>query len=175
MAASRAVIFCQIVDDPSSIPEKFPTVDDQQKERQILFSLIIDLVKWENLNNTTLIERARGKIKESWQRCCIDNKNHPEASIIFNPKKLPKFYDPFAGGGSIPLEAHRLGLEAYANDLNPVAVLINKAMIEIPFKFIGNSPINPSFKNNLFIDNPFRNNALCLAEDLDYYGKLLKE
>ena len=74
---------------------------------------------------------------------CAANVNHPRAAELFNPDKLPAFHDPFAGGGALPLEAQRLGLESYASDLNPVAVLINKAMIEIPPKFAGQPPVNP--------------------------------
>ena len=77
-----------------------------------------------------MVNRAREEIRRSWRRCCTDNADHPEAAELFNPAKLPGFHDPFAGGGALPLEAQRLGLEAYASDLNPVAVLINKAMIE---------------------------------------------
>jgi putative DNA methylase len=130
LAAARAVIFCQMVDDPSAVPEKFPTEEDQENERLRLFALISELVQWENTTNEKVLEEAREEIRRSWRRCCADNVDHPEAAELFNPEKLPGFHDPFAGGGALPLEAQRLGLEAYSSDLNPVAVLINKAMIE---------------------------------------------
>ena len=143
LAAARAVVFAQMVDDPSACPEEFPTEADQEKERQRLFRLIEHLVKWENTTNEAVLERARSEIRKSWRRTCADNADHPRASELFNPDKLPAFHDPFAGGGALPLEAQRLGLEAHASDLNPVAVLINKAMIEIPPKFAARSPVNP--------------------------------
>ncbi|GIX32365.1 MAG: hypothetical protein KatS3mg125_0321 [Lysobacterales bacterium] len=90
-----------------------------------------------------LLEQARAEIWKSWRRTCAENADHPRAKELFNPDRLPAFHDPFAGGGSLPLEAQRLGLEAYASDLNPVAVLINKAMIEIPPRFAGRPPVNP--------------------------------
>jgi len=125
LAAARAVIFSQMVDDPSAHPERFPTEEAQDAERQRLFKLIEDLVKWENTTNETVLAEAREEIWKSWRDTCAANKDHPRAAELFNPERLPAFHDPFAGGGSIPLEAQRLGLEAYASDLNPVAVLIN--------------------------------------------------
>jgi putative DNA methylase len=130
LAAARAVIFCQMVDDPSAVPEEFPTEEAQENERLRLFALISELVQWENTTNEQVLNRAREEIRRSWRRCCADNADHPEAAELFNLENLPGFHDPFAGGGALPLEAQRLGLEAYASDLNPVAVLINKAMIE---------------------------------------------
>ena len=129
-AAARAVIFCQMVDDPSAVPEDFPTEDAQENERLRLFALISELVQWENTTNEEVLNRARQEIRRSWRRCCADNTNHPESADLFNPDKLPGFHDPFAGGGSLPLEAQRLGLEAYASDLNPVAVLMKITRIE---------------------------------------------
>ena len=131
LAAARAVIFCQMVDDPSAVPEEFPTDEAQEHERLRLFALISELVTWENTTNKKVLNRARAEIRRSWRRACADNADHPEAAELFNPEKLPGFHDPFAGGGALPLEAQRLGLEAYASDLNPVAVLISKAMIEM--------------------------------------------
>jgi putative DNA methylase len=131
LAAARAVIFCQMVDDPSAVPDEFPTDEAQEHERLRLFALISDLVTWENTTNEQVLNRARAEIRRSWRRACADNADHPEAAELFNPEKLPGFHDPFAGGGALPLEAQRLGLESYASDLNPVAVLINKAMIEM--------------------------------------------
>ena len=143
LAAARAVIFAQMVDDPSANPDLFPTEADQEKERQRLFKIIEDLVLWENTTNETVLQRARDEIWQSWRRTCAENADHPRADELFNRDKLPAFHDPFAGGGSLPLEAQRLGLEAHASDLNPVAVLINKAMIEIPPKFAGKPPVHP--------------------------------
>ena len=131
LAAARAVIFCQMVDDPSAVPEEFPTEEAQEHERLRLFALISELVTWENTTNEQVLNRARAEIRRSWRRACADNSDHPEAAELFNPEKLPGFHDPFAGGGALPLEAQRLGLESYASDLNPVVVLINKAMIEM--------------------------------------------
>ena len=132
LAAARAVIFAQMVDDPSSLPDLFPTEQKQEKERQRLFKIIEDLVLWKNTTNETVLQAARDEIWTSWWRACAENAAHPRAKEAFDRKKLPAFHDPFAGGGALPLEAQRLGLESYASDLNPVAVLINKAMIEIP-------------------------------------------
>ena len=114
-----------------------------QAERERLFKIIEELVRWENTNNEEVLERARAEIWNSWRETCTLNKNHPQAAELFNPEKLPGFHDPFAGGGALPLEAQRLGLESYASDLNPVAVTINKAMIEIPPKFAGRAPVGP--------------------------------
>jgi len=143
LAAARAVIFAQMVDDPSAHPDLFPTEEAQAEERQRLFRIIEELVKWENTTNETVLQQARDEIWRSWRRTCVENADHPRAQELFNPDKLPAFHDPFAGGGSLPLEAQRLGLESYASDLNPVAVLICKAMIEIPPKFANRPPVNP--------------------------------
>ena len=143
MAAARAVIFAQMVDDPSSHPDIFRTEKAQEKERKRLFRLIEELVEWENTANEEVLGRARDEIWASWREACAANADHPQAKQLFDRKKLPGFHDPFAGGGALPLEAQRLGLEAHASDLNPVAVLINKAMIEIPPKFAGKPPVNP--------------------------------
>jgi len=143
LAAARAVIFAQMVDDPSAHPDIFPTEKKQEKERQRLFRIIEDLVKWENTTNETVLQQARDEIWQSWRYTCAENADHPRAKELFDRYRLPAFHDPFAGGGALPLEAQRLGLESYASDLNPVAVLINKAMIEIPPKFAGLAPVNP--------------------------------
>jgi putative DNA methylase len=118
LAACRAVLFAQMVDDPSSHPERFPSEEAQQKERQRLFELIEQLVDWDNIDNEQLLDAARAEIRK-----------------YAPPGGPPPVFDPFAGGGSIPLEAH-------ASDLNPVAVLINKALIEIPPRFAGQAPVN---------------------------------
>jgi REP element-mobilizing transposase RayT len=149
LAAARAVIFAQMVDDPSSFPDLFPTEKAQEKERARLFGIIEELVKWENTTNEAVLQKARDEIWQSWRRSCAENADHPRARELFDRHRLPAFHDPFAGGGSLPLEAQRLGLEAYASDLNPVAVLINKAMIEIPPKFAGRPPVNPKAQASL--------------------------
>lgn len=152
LAACRAVLFAQLVDDPSSLPEQFPTPELQEIERKRLFAIIEDLVKWENSTNEELLERAQAEIRRSCGGV------------------LPAVYDPFSGGGSIPLEAQRLGLPAYGSDLNPVAVMIGKAMIEIPPKFKDMPPIHPGIK-----DRSFYRNAEGLAEDVKYYGDWMRE
>jgi putative DNA methylase len=175
LAAARAVIFCQMVDDPSAVPEEFPTEEDQENERLRLFALISELVLWENTTNEEVLNRAREEIRRSWRRCCADNADHPEAPELFNPEKLPGFHDPFAGGGALPLEAQRLGLEAYASDLNPVAVLINKAMIEIPPKFAGMPSVNPEARSKKQLIAREWKGAEGLAEDVRYYGKWMRD
>lgn len=155
LAAARAVIWSSLVDDPSSHPEKFPTEEDQSKERQRLFKILEDLVVWENSNNEDVLNAAKEEILKS-----TDN----------NP---PALLDPFAGGGAIPLEAQRLGLEAHAHDLNPVAVTINKAMIEIPPRFAGKAPVNPDAQVSAMRNG--WNGAQGLAEDVRYYGEWMKQ
>lgn len=156
LAAARAVIWSSLVDDPSSHPELFPTEEDQNRERQRLFALLEKLVKWENSNNPEILAAAREEILRS-------TGNNP-----------PPLLDPFAGGGAIPLEAQRLGLEAHAHDLNPVAVMINKAMIEIPPKFAGQAPINPEARAQLDAAGGW-SGAKGLAEDVRYYGEWMKQ
>ena len=164
-----------MLDDPSAVPEEFPTDEAQEHERLRLFALISELVTWENTTNEQVLNRAREEIKRSWRRACTDNADHPEAAELFDPNKLPGFHDPFAGGGALPLEAQRLGLEAYASDLNPVAVLINKAMIEIPPKFAGLLPVNPeAWSKKQLIAREWKG-AEGLAEDVRYYGNLIRE
>lgn len=175
LAAARAVIFCQMVDDPSAVPEEFPTEDAQENERLRLFALISELVQWENSTNEQLLNRASEEICRSWRRCCADNAAHPEATELFNTDKLPGFHDPFAGGGALPLEAQRLGLKSYASDLNPVAVLINKAMIEIPPKFAGISPVNQESRSKKELIAREWKGAQGLAEDVRYYGKWMRD
>lgn len=145
LAAARAVIFAQMVNDPGYERhlQRGMNKDKAKVERERLFDIIRRLVLWENTNNETVLQEARNEIRKSWRETCDLNKNHPQAAELFNPEQLPAFHDPFAGGGAIPLEAQRLGLESHASDLNPVAVLINKAMIEIPPKFAGRAPVGP--------------------------------
>lgn len=144
-------------------------------KREVLFDIIRDLVKWENSNNEAVLERARAAIRQSWRETCAMNKGKPG----FDPEQLPAFHDPFAGGGAIPLEAQRLGLESYASDLNPVAVMINKAMIEIPPKFAGSRPVGPIPKEEAK-DTPDLlkrqwKGAAGLAEDVRRYGYWMRE
>ena len=166
LAAARAVIFAQMVDDPSANPEIFRTEKDQNKERERLFKLIEDLVKWENTTNETVIQSAREEIWASWRRACADNADHPRAKEIFDRNKLPAFHDPFSGGGALPLEAQRLGLRSYATDLNPVSVILNKATLELPSNLGGLSPVaaqlSPALIDSTGCDG--------LAEDIVYYG-----
>ena len=178
LAAARAVIFAQMVNDPGyQQGGGFKYGMEKKKaaeERKRLFKIIEDLVQWENTTNEVVLERARVEIRRSWREVCELNKDHPQAAELFNPDKLPALHDPFAGGGSIPLEAQRLGLEAYASDLNPVAVLINKAMIEIPPKFAGQPPVNPESRKNLGASGSWKG-AQGLAEDVRYYGAWMRE
>ena len=175
LAAARAVLFSQLVDDPSDLLEEFPTEEEQKQERDRLFKIIEDLVVWENTTNERVLEKARAEIRASWRRTCADNRNHPRAAELFDPDRLPAFHDPFAGGGAIPLEAQRLGLESYASDLNPVAVLINKAMIEIPPKFAGRPPVNPEHNAGQVGITAAWKGATGLAEDVRYYGKWMRD
>jgi putative DNA methylase len=175
LATARAVIFAQMVDDPSALPDLFPTEKKQQKERERLFRIIEDLVQWDNTTNEEVLERARAEIWQSWRRACAGNADHPRAKELFDRKKLPPFHDPFAGGGSLPLEAQRLGLEAYASDLNPVAVLINKAMIEFPPKFAGKPPVNPEARSEKTLLLREWERAQGLADDMRYYGKWMRD
>jgi putative DNA methylase len=181
LAAARAVIFAQLVNDPGYQQgggfKYGKNKKDAAIERKRLFKIIEDLVLWENTTNEEVLERARAEIRRSWREVCELNKDHPQAAELFNPDKLPALHDPFAGGGAIPLEAQRLGLEAYASDLNPVAVLINKAMIEIPPKFAGDRRSNPAAKKNERSQTLEREwpGATGLAEDVRYYGAWMRE
>lgn len=186
LAAARAVIFAQMVNDPGyEQRDGFRRGVNKEKaaaERERLFKIIEDLVIWENTNNETVLNRARAEIWSSWRETCELNKSHPQAAELFNPEKLPGFHDPFAGGGAIPLEAQRLGLESYASDLNPVAVTINKAMIEIPPKFAGRAPIGPEIaadkgSKKKATKDAFEDwsGARGLAEDVRRYGGWMRE
>ena len=177
LAAARAVIFSQMVNDPGYERNLGRGINKKEAkiERERLFEILRKLVIWENTNNEEVLTEARNEIWKSWRETCTLNKNHPNADILFDPDKLPAFHDPFAGGGALPLEAQRLGLESYATDLNPVAVLINKAMIEIPPKFAGCAPIGPlqpaTNKKNATRDafDDWKG-AKGLAEDVRRYG-----
>lgn len=183
LAAARAVIFAQMVNDPSwkwdlEHPGEVPPGNlkgSWAASRKRLFTLIEDLVKWENTTNEAVLEKARAEIRKSWRETCELNKDHPQAAELFNPDTLPAFHDPFAGGGALPLEAQRLGLKSYASDLNPVAVLINKAMIEIPPKFAGRPPVNPEARSKKQLVAQDWKGARGLAEDVRYYGQWMRE
>src|ERR1041384_4921357 len=175
LAAARAVIFAQMGGDPSSHPELFPTQAAQENERQRLFQIIEDLVLWENTTNERVLGQAREEIWKSWRRTCAENRRHLCRTELFDPDKLPAFHDPFAGGGTLPLEAQRLGLESYASDLNPVAVLINKAMIEIPPKFVGQPSVNPKSRKDRRLTDQEWHGAQGLAEDVRYYGQWMRD
>lgn len=194
LAAARSVIFAQLVNDPASLweaqhPGEKPSSQQRSaftKRRKELFNLIEELVLWENTTNEAVLERAQAEIRRSWKEVCALNASHPEAATLFQPDAMPGLHDPFAGGGAIPLEAQRLGLDAYASDLNPVAVLINKAMIEIPPKFAGKPPVSAALAQGKMGD-AFANlratsknerkwtGAQGLAEDVRHYGAWMRE
>ena len=222
LAAARAVIFAQMVDDPSeyadvllSNPQKKREARRELKkrrsshraaggknleaggqsaveldgpsarqalrnmaaqiERERLFSILEELVRWENTTNEQVLERARAEIWQSWRRSCAEHAGHSRAAELFDRHTLPAFHDPFAGGGALPLEAQRLGLESHASDLNPVAVLINKAMIEIPPKFAGKPPVSPAFRDDQAVFARTWRGAHGLAEDVRFYGRWLRD
>lgn len=154
LATARAVLFASLIDDPSERKDLYPTKDDQNQRRQELFDLIERMVQWENSSDENVLNEVRAEIKKA----------------VGNP---PEVLDPFAGGGTIPLEAQRLGLRAHAADLNPVAVLINKAMIELPFNFKDRPPVNPDAQKN-FANGVDWHGAHGLAVDVEYYGRRLK-
>ena len=177
LAAARAVIFAQMVNDPGYQRELGRGVNKHEAEarRARLFAIIRDLVKWENTDNEEVLQRARDAIRESWRETCHLNRHHPQAATLYNPDELPGFHDPFAGGGALPLEAQRLGLAAHASDLNPVAVMINKAMIEIPPRFAGRAPIGPIPAEEKQKKLPQNwQGAQGLAEDVRRYGHWLR-
>ena len=224
LAAARAVIFSQMVDDPSEYTDELladpqvrrsvekvyqsqlkawqrhkvdfdkgksagmtasanpdpgtqPTLESIAAglERERLFRIIEELVLWENTTNETILNKARAEIRRSWRRTCTQNAGDPLAAELFNPEKLPAFHDPFAGGGALPLEAQRLGLESYASDLNPVAVLINTAMIEIPPKFAGQPPVNPKSRAEMRLMKREWKGAQGLTEDMRYYAHWVRD
>ena len=229
LAAARAVIFAQMVDDPSEYvdvllsdagkkraaqrelkkrltarasaaaapPEtgngsigagekpgatveaqpRVPALGDvaAELERARLFGILEELVLWENTTNEEVLKRARTEIWQSWRRTCAENAGHLRAAELFDRHTLPAFHDPFAGGGALPLEAQRLGLEAHASDLNPVSVLINKAMIEIPPKFAGRPPVNPESQGEPTVIAKTWRGAQGLAEDVRHYGQWMRD
>jgi len=151
LAACRAVLFASLVDDPSAHPEQFPTESAQAVERERLFAIIERLVQWENTTNEHVLAEARAEIRR-----CVGN-------------EMPTVYDPFCGGGAIPIESQRLGLPTLASDINPVAVVITKALTEIPWRFRGARPVHPSLRGPL--SERTWNNATGLAADVEAYGR----
>ena len=201
LAAARAVIFAQMVDDPSeyvdvllsdparkraalrALKKRRGETGDREAladtaaalERERLFRILEKLVLWESTTDEEVLEQARTEIWQSWRRACAEHADHPRAVALFDRHTLPAFHDPFAGGGSLPLEAQRLGLEAHASDLNPVAVLINKAMIEIPPRFAGRPPVNPAARNEPTVVARTWTGAQGLADDVLYYGRWMRD
>ena len=201
LAAARAVIFAQMVDDPSAyvdvllsdpakkraaqraLKKRRGEIGDRQAladmaaelERERLFRILEKLVLWESTTDEEALKQARTEIWQSWWRACAEHADHPRAAELFDRHTLPAFHDPFAGGGSLPLEAQRLGLEAHASDLNPVAVLINKAMVEIPPKFAGRPPVNPVARNERTVVARTWRGAQGLADDVRHYGRWMRD
>jgi putative DNA methylase len=180
---ARAILFSQLVNDPEDLwrhqnPGVVPNKQVRghwKKSRQRLFGIIEELVLWENTTNEEVLERAREEIRKSWREICELNKNHPQAADLFNPDKMPGLHDPFAGGGAIPLEAQRLGLDTYASDLNPVAVLINKAMIELPPQCAGRPPVHPDARKEKSLFAKAWKGVDGLAEDVRRYGQWMRD
>ena len=189
LAACRAVIFASLVDDPADCSDEFPTEDAQRAERQRLHELIKKLVRWENSSDVNLLAEARYEIARSVARSQTEqereappDKGRPDAVLDYLNRQAKPIYDPFCGGGSIPLEAQRLGLRAVGSDLNPVAVLITKALIELPPRFANQPPVNPDAdpmgltvgKGKRAERVPWRG-AAGLADDVRYYGRKMRE
>lgn len=179
LAACRAVLFAQLVDDPSSWPDRFPTPEAVEAERRRLHHVIERLVPWEASNNEDILNAARWEIARSVAWGLGEEppaKEDGAAILAYLQAKAPPVYDPFSGGGSIPLEAQRLGLRAYGSDLNPVAVLIGKALVEIPPKFAGLPPVNPDSRAERARGGRWQGRgAQGLAEDVRYYGAWMRE
>jgi putative DNA methylase len=179
LAACRAVLFAQLVDDPSAWPDRFPTEEAQDAERRRLHRIIEHLVPWEASNDARTLNEARWEIARSvaWGRGEEPPPRDDGAAILaYLQAKAPPVYDPFSGGGSIPLEAQRLGLRAYGSDLNPVAVLIGKALVEIPPKFAGRPPVNPTSREEIARGGRWQGKgAQGLAEDVRYYGQWMRD
>ena len=178
LAAARAMLFAQLVNDPGyeRALGRGINKDRAKVERERLFGIMRRLVEWENTNDPGVIAEARAEIKNSWLETCELNRSHPDAVELFDPNSPPSFHDPFAGGGAIPLEAQRLGLKSYATDLNPVAVVINKAMIEMPAVFAGIEPIGPLHQSDQQGKlSPDWSGAQGLAEDVRRYGLWVRD
>lgn len=178
LAAARAVIFAQMVNDPGYERNLGRGINKDKAivERDRLFGILRRLVLWESTNNESVLAEARAEIEKSWRETCALNKGHPQVAELFNPEKIPAFHDPFAGGGAIPMEAQRLGLESHASDLNPVAVMINKAMIELPRKVAGKKPVGPRMDSDRQepLESEWRGTK-GLAEDVRRYGAWVRQ
>ncbi|MDJ0835528.1 MAG: DUF1156 domain-containing protein [Acidobacteriota bacterium] len=173
LAAARAVLFAQLVNDPGGERGYFAgrTKAQADEKREELFNIMRDLILWESTNKESVLARARAAIRESWLETCEINKSVES----FDPETLPSFYDPFAGGGAIPMEAQRLGLKSGASDLNPVAVMINKSMIEFPAKFANLSPVGPIPEDEIQVTiNETWIGTQGLAEDIRRYGSWVR-
>jgi len=173
LAACRAVLFAQLVDDPSGWPEEFPTEEAQARERKRLHGIIEEMVPWKATHDERIIGKARYEIARSLARELRDappDENDARAVLEYLARHAPPVCDPFCGGGSIPLEAQRLGLRAHGSDLNPVAVLVSKATCEIPPKFSGAAPVHPDVDRT----GGWRG-ASGLAEDIRRYGKWMRD
>lgn len=178
LAACRAVLFSQLVDDPSSWPDRFPTEEKQDVERRRLHRIIERMLPWEASNDENILNEARWEIARSVAWGLGEEppaKGDGDAILAYLQVKAPPVYDPFSGGGSIPLEAQRLGLRAYGSDLNPVAVLIGKALVEIPPKFARRPPVNPKARKELERGHWNGKGAQGLAEDVRYYGQWMRD
>ena len=173
LAACRAVLFAQLVDDPCAWPEEFPTEESQARERKRLHGIIEEMVPWKATHDERIIGRARYEIARSLARGRGDSPpdEHDAAAVLaYLHRHAPPICDPFCGGGSIPLEAQRLGLRAHGSDLNPVAVLVSKATCEIPPKFSGHAPVHPDVDGTGGWQG-----AVGLAEDIRRYGKWMRD
>lgn len=175
LAACRAVIFAQLVDDPSAWPDRFPSPESQSEERKRLHAVISRMVPWEASNNEAILNEARFEIARSlaWG-LGEEPPTKPADVLVYLQRHAPPVYDPFCGGGSIPLEAQRLGLRSYGSDLNPVAVLISKALVEIPPKFAGRKPANPDMRARKDLVARQWKGTQGLAEDVRYYGRWMR-
>jgi putative DNA methylase len=156
LPTARAVLFSSVVDDPSSRPDKFPTEEAQKAERERLFGIMRDLMQKKLHEKPEVYAKAR------------------EEMLKHTGGTLPPVLDPFSGGGSIPLEAARLGFEAHAADLNPVAVLLNKCNLELIPRWLNRPPVNPDVRGNDMRMSGWAG-AKGLAEDVRYYGKLIRK
>ncbi|MHC2068141.1 DUF1156 domain-containing protein [Bremerella sp. T1] len=183
LAAARAVIFSQLVNDPEDVwrirnPNATPNSQVKghwTKQRERLFQIIEQLVVWENTNDAEVLALAHKEIRRSWKDVCELNQDHPESPTLFDPESLPSVYDPFAGGGTIPLEAQRLGLIPHATDLNPVAVLLNKAMVDFPARFSGKPAANSSTRDEKSLLDREWSGIAGIEEDIRKYGRRILE
>ena len=190
LAACRAVLFAQLVDDPSSWPEYFSGRSEQDDERERLFQILEQLVKWESTTDEDVLVSARREIARSYGRSRVSSGSTEKTDVeaadggltskdlhLYLATVVPPVHDPFAGGGSIPLEAQRLGLRAVATDLNPIAALINRALIQIPPPLANSAPVGPvptGAKQTKWLQATWPG-ATGLAEDVRRYGRWMRE